>query len=227
MKKALMVCLMLLLLMSSCSFSGNPQNSNTSKPDTVTSATMSRYRTDELREYNGTRLDPAIGPRDNSISGIQTVSITGYTLIIDGLVDSSQSMTYDQVLALPSDTRLLKLHCVEGWDATILWKGVLFKDLFQSIQMKNEANTVVFHAVDGYTTSIPLAEILSNNLMMAFESNGLSLPASMGFPFIFVAEDKWGYKWARWINRIELSSDTDYKGYWESLGYDNAADYDK
>ena len=43
----------------------------------------------------------------------------------------------------------------------------------------------------------------------------------MGFPFIFVAEDKWGYKWARWINRIELSSDESYQGYWESGGYSN------
>ena len=42
--------------------------------------------------------------------------------------------------------------------------------------------------------------------MLAFNANGIELPPEMGYPFIFVAEDKWGYKWARWVNRIELSS---------------------
>ncbi|MEA4806223.1 MULTISPECIES: molybdopterin-dependent oxidoreductase [Acetobacterium] len=58
---------------------------------------------------------------------------------------------------------------------------------------------------------------------MAYAANGVALPASMGFPFIVVAEDKLGYKWARWVSEIELSSDENYKGYWEKRGYDNDA----
>jgi DMSO/TMAO reductase YedYZ molybdopterin-dependent catalytic subunit len=58
---------------------------------------------------------------------------------------------------------------------------------------------------------------------MAYSSNGLPLPDEMGFPFIVVAEDKFGYKWARWVNQIQLSADSNYKGYWESRGYDNEA----
>lgn len=225
MKKLIAVFVIFILFLSSCNFLGNPQNSGNSESDVVTSATMNRYRPNELHEYNGIPLDPAVGPRDNSIKGIQTVSLTGYTLKIDGLVNSPQDLTYDEVLALPSDTRLITLHCVEGWSATLLLKGVLMKDLFQSSSVKSEAKTVIFHAVDGYTTSLPLAEIISKNLMIAYEANGLAIPPALGFPFIFVAEDKWGYKWARWINRIELSSDTNYKGYWEAAGYDNAGDY--
>lgn len=225
MKKSIIICALLIISLSSCNFIENPQSSDSSEPDVVTSATMSRYRPDELHEYNGTPLDPSVGPRDNSIKGIQTVSLSGYTLKIDGLVNSPQDLTYDEVLALPSDTRLLTLHCVERWSATLLWKGVPLKDLFQASQVKAEAKTVIFHAVDGYTTSIPLAEVLSKNLMMAYGANGLAIPPQLGFPFIFVAEDKWGYKWARWINRIELSADTNYEGYWEALGYDNAGDY--
>ena len=45
-----------------------------------------------------------------------------------------------------------------------------------------------------------------------------------GFPFQLVAEQKWGYKWIKWITKIELSNDPNYKGYWESRGYNNNGD---
>ncbi len=53
----------------------------------------------------------------------------------------------------------------------------------------------------------------------AYKANTMTLKAATGYPFIVVAEDKLGYKWARWVNEIELSDDEDYLGYWESLGY--------
>jgi DMSO/TMAO reductase YedYZ molybdopterin-dependent catalytic subunit len=57
--------------------------------------------------------------------------------------------------------------------------------------------------------------------------NGVVLPAKNGFPFILVAEDKLGYKWIKWISRIELSSNKNYLGYWESAGYSNEANVTK
>jgi DMSO/TMAO reductase YedYZ molybdopterin-dependent catalytic subunit len=86
---------------------------------------------------------------------------------------------------------------------------------------------VIFSAADGYTTSLPLATIREKQLILAYSSNGLDLPPEMGYPFIVVAEEKFGYKWARWVTRIELSEDADYQGYWEQRGYDNTADIGK
>ena len=40
-----------------------------------------------------------------------------------------------------------------------------------------------------------------------------------GYPFQLVAEDKWGYKWIKWIVKIELTDDPSYRGYWEQRGY--------
>jgi len=200
-------------------------NTSASLTDAVSQATLSRYRPAELREYNGTRLDPAIGPRDNSIGGVRTVDTTKYLLRITGFVASATELTYGDVLALPAVEKLITLYCVEGWEATILWKGVRLADLFEQAGGTGpRANTVIFHAVDGYSTSLPLATILERDLMLAYQSNGLPLPAEMGYPFIVVAEDKWGYKWARWVNWIELSDDPNYRGYWEQLGYSNEGD---
>lgn len=82
---------------------------------------------------------------------------------------------------------------------------------------------MIFHCVDGYTTSMPWATIRDKEMLLAYAANGVPLPASMGFPFIVVAEDKLGYKWARWVTEIELSSDENYQGYWEKRGYSNDA----
>ncbi|MFH1511819.1 MAG: molybdopterin-dependent oxidoreductase [Bacillota bacterium] len=216
-KPGLLLLCALLLFISGCS---------ASQPDAVSSATLSRYRENEIQEYQGARLDPAVGPRDNSIKGVQQVELETYTLTIGGLVDAPQALTYGEVLALPAYERLITLHCVEGWDAAILWRGVLLQDLLGLAGIQEEAVTVIFGAVDGYTTSLPLETVTGNQLIMAYQANGIDLPPEMGYPFIVVAEDKYGYKWARWVSSITLSDDADYKGFWENLGYSNDASAD-
>ena len=192
--------------------------------DVLSQATLSRYRENEIREYEGARLDPAIGPRDNSISGVQTVSLATYRLVLDGLVNQPVELLYDDVLAMTAVERRITLYCVEGWEATILWRGVQLSEMIGQAGAQAAVNTVIFHCADGYTTSLPLQTVVEKKLILAWEANGLPLPPEMGFPFIVVAEDKLGYKWARWVVRIELSADADYKGYWETWGYNNTAD---
>ncbi len=217
------ICLVLLLfllsLVACSSESGEPEDA-----DAMSKATEDRYDEMEIKEYKGFKLDPSVGPRDNSIQGIQTVDINSYTLKVVGLVKQDITMSYEDVIALPSYEKLITLYCVEGWDATVLWKGVLLKDIINPAAAEKTANTVIFHCVDGYTTSMPLDDIIDNNIILAYSSNNITLPPSLGYPFIVVAEDKLGYKWARWVNEIELSDDEEYKGYWEERGYDNEAD---
>lgn len=226
MKRSIVWMLLIVLLLAGCAPQTAPAEES-ELPDAVSAATMERYREGELREFEGAMLDPAVGPRDNSIKGIQFVDLSTYELTIDGLANQPQTYSYEEVLSMPSVERLLRLYCVEGWNANILWKGIAMQTLLTVADPKAEANTVIFHAVDGYTTSLPLQEILDNNLILAYDANGIALPSEMGFPFIFVAEDKWGYKWARWVSRIELSSDDTYQGYWEQFGYSNDAELGK
>jgi DMSO/TMAO reductase YedYZ molybdopterin-dependent catalytic subunit len=106
----------------------------------------------------------------------------------------------------------------------LLWQGVLVKDLLEKAAPNPEAKTVIFHAYDGYTTSFPIEYIMDNNILMAYRMNDITIPPERGFPFELVAESKWGYKWIKWITRIELSDNIDYKGYWESRGFSNGGD---
>ena len=210
------LCIMLTLSLFGCN------NGNTEYLDQ--SSNLSSLASAEIKEYNGAKLGSIEDFRENSIKGPQTVDISTYKLTVDGLVEKPASYTYDEVLANPKYSKVVTLYCVEGWDVTILWEGILLKDLFDKSTVLGSANTVIFHSVDGYTTSLPLQTILDKNMILAYKMNEVVLPPERGYPFQVVAEDKLGYKWAKWIDRIELSDDVDYEGYWEKRGYDNEAD---
>jgi len=178
----------------------------------------------EIREYEGEKLSSINDFRENSIAGPQNVFLEDYELEITGLVDKPLTLTYDQVLDRKQYSKVVTLHCVEGWDATILWEGVLLEDLLNQADAQGSAVTVIFHAADGYTSSLPLEYVRQNKIMLAYRMNGVELPPERGFPFQVVAESKWGYKWVKWVTKIELSDDPNYRGYWESRGYNNDGD---
>jgi DMSO/TMAO reductase YedYZ molybdopterin-dependent catalytic subunit len=178
----------------------------------------------EIGEYEGEDLSSIEDFRENSIKGPQYVSLEEYTLTVDGLVDHPLELTYDDVLARDTYSKVVTLHCVEGWDATILWEGVRIDDLMQAAGVQDDAVIAIFHAADGYTSSLPVAFLRDKQILLAYKMNGVTLPPERGFPFQVVAEAKWGYKWVKWVTRIELSNDPTYKGYWESWGYSNTGD---
>ena len=182
----------------------------------------------EIREYQGEDLSSVNDFRENSILGPQYVEIEDYRLEITGLVENPVAYTYDEVTGdYQSYKKVVTLICVEGWYATILWEGPLVRDLLVEAVPLAGANTVIFHAYDGYTTSFPIEYIMDNDIIMAFKMNDITLPPGRGFPFQLVAESKWGYKWIKWITQIELSDDEDYQGYWEKRGYSDSGDLDK
>ena len=182
----------------------------------------------EINEYEGQKLSSVDDFRENSIKGPQYLDIGSYQLKVSGLVDKPKSYTYDEIIGENQNyKKVVTLNCVEGWSATILWEGVLVKDLIAKSGPLANAKVVIFHAYDGYTTALPLEYVAENNIILAHKMNEISLPPERGFPFQLVAESKWGYKWIKWVTEIELSDDVNYKGYWESRGYSNEADLDK
>ena len=182
----------------------------------------------EIREYEGKKLSSVDDFRENSIKGPQYIDIENYQLEISGLVENPTSYTYDEVIeGYKHYKKVVTLDCVEGWSVTLLWEGVLVRDLLEKAKPLPEAKVIIFHAYDGYTTSLPLNYIMNRDILMAYMMNEITIPPERGFPFQLVAESKWGYKWIKWITRIELSDDVNYRGYWESRGYSNTADLDK
>ncbi len=182
----------------------------------------------EINEYEGQKLSSVDDFRENSIKGPQYLDIGSYQLKVSGLVEEPKIYTYDEIIGENQNyKKVVTLNCVEGWSVTILWEGVLVKDMIAKSGPLTDAKVVIFHAYDGYTTSLPLEYIADTNIIMAHKMNEISLPPERGFPFQLVAENKWGYKWIKWVTEIELSDDVNYEGYWESRGYSDTGDLDK
>ncbi len=184
----------------------------------------------EVNNYSGkntsfVNLSSVNDFRENSIHGPQYIDEGSYRLKITGLVDTPEEYTYQQVIGGHQGyQKVVTLNCVEGWSVTILWEGVLVRDLLKEAGPKSDAKTVIFKAYDGYSSSFPIGYFYNNDILMAYKMNNVTIPAERGFPFMLVAQDKWGYKWVKWITEIELSNDTNYQGYWESQGYSDSGD---
>jgi DMSO/TMAO reductase YedYZ molybdopterin-dependent catalytic subunit len=179
---------------------------------------------EEVREYNGSRLSSIGNVFPNAIAGTQYIDEAAYALNVSGLVNNPLVLSYDDVIGKHQTyQKIVTIYCVEGWDATILWEGVLVKDLIQEAGADPNATTVIFRAKDGYSTALSWDYIQRNNIILAHKMNNVTIPPERGFPFELVAESKYGYKWIKWVTSIELSNDTEYLGFWEIRGYSNDA----
>ena len=108
----------------------------------------SRLPPAEIGEYEGQDLSSIDDFRENSIKGPQHVSLDTYQLKVTGLVENPLSLTYEQVMEHEQYSKVVTLHCVEGWDATILWEGVLIDDLLKEAGVQEGAVIAIFHAAD-------------------------------------------------------------------------------
>ncbi|AKB29397.1 TMAO/DMSO reductase [Methanosarcina siciliae T4/M] len=177
----------------------------------------------ETLSYQGQQLTPIAQQRNNAIKGTQYIDRENCRLQVDGLVENPRNFTYEEITGLPQTSKVVDLNCVEGWSFNAKWTGVKIAEIFDEVGVMDNATTVIFYSADGYSTSLDKDYLLENDIILAYKLNDVTLPPERGFPLQLVAEDKYGYKWAKWIVRIELSN-SPYRGYWEEFGYNNIAD---
>jgi DMSO/TMAO reductase YedYZ molybdopterin-dependent catalytic subunit len=189
----------------------------------ATAPAASRLRSVEVTSYQGKPLDKVSAEPETSIKGPQHIAVESYRLEVTGLVRTPLSLTYGEVLALPSYQKATTLNCIDGWSVTYLWQGVLLKDLLAKAGYDPTASLVVFRCYDGYSESLPLDYVVNRNILLAYGMNRRVMPPERGFPFQVVAEDRYGYKWAKWVTGIEVSNDTRFRGHYEKMGADNTA----
>jgi len=149
------------------------------------------------------------------------IDIAEWRLEVTGLVDNPLILTYEDILEYPSVTQVTHLQCVmAGFEGTGEWTGVPLKYILEKAGYQESVVSVIFYAADEYTSSIDLETALQEDTILAYKINGVTLPEEHGYPLRLVIPDKLGYKWVKWIVKIELV-DYEYEGYWESRGYSN------
>jgi len=114
----------------------------------------------------------------------------------------------DQFAALPRSTIVADFHCVTTWSSLgKKWEGILFKDVYEKLifpraKPDNHAQFVIIKAQDGARISLPLDDLLKDNVILADRLDGEPLSEAHGAPLRLVAPDHYGYKNLKYINRI-------------------------
>jgi len=184
--------------------------------------------TDLYAEFGEDRLPP--GQRETSkfpvLSKSGTPDVDRDELSIDvwGAVDDELSLSFDEFQALPSETQRQDFHCVTGWSKfDCEFTGVTFPTLAERAGVRDDAVHVMFHALDGYTTNLPLERCMREEVMFAWAFDGEALPPDHGGPLRVVTPHRYAYKGAKWVDGIEFLTEPE-RGYWEKRGYSNTAD---
>ena len=156
-----------------------------------------------------------------SFWGVPSVNIQDYRLVIDGHVQNAMSISMNELLGFGSVERQVTMDCVGGSRNNSLMRGLDISDLFDMAKPDENATTAIFYCADGYMTTHPIHDLVETNAFLAYGIYGAEYP-KFGFPLRLVAPGKYGYKWAKWVTRIELVMDSP-KGYWEQRGLPDRA----
>jgi DMSO/TMAO reductase YedYZ molybdopterin-dependent catalytic subunit len=145
-----------------------------------------------------------------------------WTFSITGEIDQPKTWTWKEFLALPSEMVTKDIHCVTKWSKfDTQWKGVSIDVLFEGVETAAEHTTQLSYG--GYTTNLPLEDLMDGKAWIVYEYNGEALPPEHGGPARMLVPHLYFWKSAKWIKEIRLEKE-DHPGFWETNGYHNYGD---
>jgi DMSO/TMAO reductase YedYZ molybdopterin-dependent catalytic subunit len=155
---------------------------------------------------------------------VPEVDLAAWDFRVHGHVERPARWTNEEFRALPRVQVTSDIHCVTRWSRyDNLWEGVRVRDILAQAGVKPNARFVVVHAEQGFTSNLPLAELMHDDVLLADTHNGVALTPEHGWPLRLVVPQRYFWKSAKWARAIELL-DHDRAGFWEQNGYHNDAD---
>jgi DMSO/TMAO reductase YedYZ molybdopterin-dependent catalytic subunit len=140
------------------------------------------------------------------------------------ITETGQRHTWSwaEMLALPSESVTVDIHCVTKWSKLKTeWRGVAIQTLIEDVE--STADFVTIHSYGGYTTNLPLADLVDGQAWIAYEFDGAPLTAEHGGPARLLVPHLYFWKSAKWVTAIEFTQE-DHPGFWETAGYNNYGD---
>lgn len=155
---------------------------------------------------------------------VPRVDLSSWDFKVDGLVEHAQQYDWDAFQKLPRVKVHSDIHCVTRWSRyDNLWEGVALRELLARAGVQPEGHFVIIHAEQGFTTNLPLTELLQDDVLLADRHDGEPLTPDHGWPLRLVVPRRYFWKSAKWVRRLELVG-RDAPGFWERNGYHNEAD---
>lgn len=138
---------------------------------------------------------------------------------ISGEVRAAVSLTWKQFLALPQSEVTSDFHCVTRWSRLDnRWRGVLFSEVLQLVEPAAAAKHALVLAEEGYTSNIPLSDLLHGDVLFAHSHDGEPLSAEHGGPLRLIVPHLYAWKSVKWVRGLLLLGE-ERLGFWERNGY--------
>jgi DMSO/TMAO reductase YedYZ molybdopterin-dependent catalytic subunit len=145
-----------------------------------------------------------------------------WDLAVVGAVDSEVRLTWADLLALPREPITTDIHCVTKWSKLDTeWEGIPVEAILADVV--TEAEYVTAFCDGGYTTNLPLEDLLDGKAWVAIGYGGEPLEPEHGGPARLLVPHLYLWKSAKWVRGLRLTAE-DEPGFWESLGYHNYGD---
>jgi len=152
----------------------------------------------------------------------QYVEPEDWTLTLTTDTDEQQTWSWQDLMALPSEDVEVDIHCVTRWSKLrTAWRGVPVDAFLEDVE--STADYVMAHSYGGYTTNLPLEDLLDGKAWVVHEYDGGPLPAEHGGPVRLLVPHLYFWKSAKWLNGFTLMNG-DEPGFWEGFGYHNYGD---
>ena len=150
------------------------------------------------------------------------VPLDAWELTVTTERGDSHRWSWSELIALPTETATVDLHCVTKWSKLgTHWRGVSLDVLMADVE--TEAEFALVSAFGGYTTNLPLEDLLDGRAWIAHEYDGEPLAPEHGGPARLLVPHLYLWKSAKWIREIRLLLE-DEPGFWETAGYHNYGD---
>ncbi len=150
--------------------------------------------------------------------------LSKWTFTIEGLVREPASWTWDEFLALPAQSFVVDISCVTKWTKLDMrWYGVSLDTLLEHVELDRKAMFAIAYADGGYTTNIPIPDLINGQAFVAYRYDDRPLAPEHGGPARMVVPHLYFWKSAKWVRGIRLV-ERDQPGFWESFGYNNHGD---
>jgi len=138
---------------------------------------------------------------------------------IEGLVEEPARLTWDQLMHLPMVGITADMHCVTRWSRfDVDWEGVPFLEVSKLVKLKPEAKHALILADHGYTSNVPLEDLMRPTTLFALKHNGEPLPGDHGYPLRLVVPHLYAWKSVKWVRGVRFMAEA-VPGFWEENGY--------
>jgi DMSO/TMAO reductase YedYZ molybdopterin-dependent catalytic subunit len=130
--------------------------------------------------------------------------------------------SWRELLDLPSETPHVDIHCVTKWSKLGTdWQGVSLDVLLADVE--TTADYTLVSSYGGYTTNIPLEDLLDGKAWIVYRYDGDDLAPEHGGPVRLLVPHLYFWKSAKWVRGIDLLTDNE-PGFWETAGYHDYGD---